>query len=92
MRDGTWQIKAGPPKKRDPFPKVAKDCETLLYDSIDKYQSNLRDKAQIKAEEREKQKAQLFLGSYSEKTINLYQELQDLEALLAQTKESILQQ
>ena len=47
---------------------------------------------QIKAEEREKQKAQLFLGSYSEKTINLYQELQDLEALLAETKESMLQQ
>ena len=37
MRDGTYQILAGPPKKRDPFPKIAMNSEILLQDVIEEY-------------------------------------------------------
>ena len=52
MIDGTYLIKAGPPKKRDPFPKVARNCETLLTDSIDGHKKQLKALAMLKAEER----------------------------------------
>ena len=50
MRDGTYLILAGPPKERDPCPKIAQDSEVLLTDCVEEYKSKLAAQAQRKAE------------------------------------------
>ena len=50
MLDGKIEIKAGPPKKREPFPKVCKNSEKLLSDVINEHESDIHDQLVLTAQ------------------------------------------
>ena len=72
MKEGRIEIRAGPPKKRDPFPKIAKNSERLMVDSLEEHKGALHSQLAAQAEQRAKMRSQLYLGSFNEKTIAIY--------------------
>ena len=57
MKDGTFKIVAGPPKKREKNQKIAKNSRKLLKDSVDQHTMHLHDLAEEKGKDRARQRS-----------------------------------
>jgi hypothetical protein len=91
INDGTFSILAGPPKKREEFQKIAKNSGKLLSDSLLEHTSQLRDLVGLRESQKSMLKSKIYLGSFNEKTISLYSDVEKLihQLEIARSKRSI---
>ena len=85
MKDGTYLILAGPPKDRTGEPNVAKDSKKVLSQSLKEHDKRLKEAQDYRLSQQVKNRARIYLGSFNEATIKLYNELEHLQKLLKQT-------
>ena len=81
---------AGPPRKRDVDQEIAKGSGKHLMESLDEHRERLLELVGEADALRQRQKSHMHLGSFNEKTIALYQQLEDLKSLLDQAKEKTM--
>ena len=82
MLDGTYLIMPGPPREPEEFQPVATNSDKLLAHSLLEHQGSLKMEIDARREKRAKNKAQIFLGSFTEKSIGLFDELDTLQGRL----------
>ena len=85
--EGALEIKAGPPKKREADQEIAKGSGKRLMESLSGHRERLLGLVAEADALRQRQKSHMHLGSFNEKTIALYQQLEDLKSLLDQAKD-----
>jgi len=86
--NGELRFMAGKPKQRDPYPKVARNSSRLLSESVKAYEAGIRELMTLTDAKMKKQKSQIFLGSFDDHTMQLYEELEQLKTQLLDKKKS----
>ena len=84
--EGALQIMAGPPRKREADQEIAKGSGKRLMETLGEHRDRLLGLVEEADALRQRQKAHMHLGSFNEKTLGLYHQLEDLKSLLDQAK------
>ena len=77
---------AGPPRKREADQEIAKGSGKRLMETLGEHRDRLLGLVEEADALRQRQKAHMHLGSFNEKTLGLYHQLEDLKSLLDQAK------
>lgn len=85
--EGALSIMAGPPRKREADQEIVKGSGKRLVESLAGHRERLLGLVAEADALRQRQKSHMHLGSFNEKTIGLYQQLEELKSLLEQAKD-----